>query len=67
MWTRTKIIDFLINRDQEADALAGLVPYSTEWYCARAVEEEKQGKGITMNSLARTVPRPKPPRRPSWG
>jgi hypothetical protein len=23
--------------------------------------------GITMNSIARTVPKPRPPRKPSWG
>jgi hypothetical protein len=32
----------------------------------RVLRDEADGKAITMNSLARSVPRPRPPKRPSW-
>jgi hypothetical protein len=32
----------------------------------RNIDDARAGKCIEMNALARSVPRPKPPRKPSW-
>jgi hypothetical protein len=32
----------------------------------RNLDDERAGKCITMNTLLRSIPKPRPPRRPSW-
>ena len=32
----------------------------------RALRDESDGKSVLMTTLARSVPKPKPPRKPSW-
>jgi hypothetical protein len=42
----------------------GFKPGSQEWYAS--LPPPRTDEGISMNALARTVPKPKPPRKPSW-
>ena len=35
-----------------------------EWY--RQLPPPKTNDGVSMNKLARSVPKPRPPRKPSW-
>jgi hypothetical protein len=37
-----------------------------QWLRRCALIDEREGRGITMNSLARSVPKLRPPKRPSW-
>lgn len=32
----------------------------------KALRDEADGKSVTMNTMLRSNPKPKPPRRPSW-
>ena len=41
-------------------------PGSQEWYAALPAPK-RDPEAIDMNELRRSVPKPKPPRRPSWG
>jgi hypothetical protein len=71
MWTKAELFGFIANRERKADAPpepepSGPVPGSMEWHRARILKDVAEGKAISMNDLARSVPKPKPPKRPSW-
>lgn len=73
MWTKAELIQLILNR--EADAPASKPepepgpPRETylEWLRRRALEDEAAGRAITMNTLRRSVPKPRPPRKPRGG
>ena len=68
MWTRAELIQLILDRERKADAPPQPEPLNTmEQMRQRNLADARAGKCITMNALARSVPRPRPPRKPSIG
>lgn len=78
MRTIAELVDLALRRERQAEAPVEPEPVEPEpeppaasetnmerWQ-RLALESEQRGESVTMNSLLRSIPRPKPPRKPSW-
>jgi hypothetical protein len=87
MWTTSDLIELILAFDRkrrastsspdpepepepEREPQSRFKPGSQEWY--RALPPPRTDQGVTMNSLARSIPKPRPPRAPGqqqrrWG
>jgi hypothetical protein len=67
MWTRAELIQLILDRERKLDAPSPPKPFEyMEQLRQRNLADECAGKCVTMNTLLRSIPKPRPPRRPSW-
>ena len=72
MWTKAELIQLIIDRERKVDAPSPPPSPKTEPLSyleqlrQRALADEREGKCITMNTLLWSIPKPRPPRKPSW-
>jgi hypothetical protein len=69
--TRADLIQLIVGLKRKVDAPVAPKPKPEPEpkplsHMQRALNDVRAGKAIDMNDLLRSIPKPKPPRKPSW-